>query len=141
LIQSAGAQITKEVQRKVWDVQPSGCSPWLVAPFNVHDEVMIVTHPSVVDEVTEAVTKTVVSYRERVPLIAMEFGTGMENWGEKSQPENVIRIFPSQDDFDAIEAQNLLDALDDATEEGGGMDEWDGGHDHISSDDLDEILA
>lgn len=141
LIQSAGAQITKEVQRKVWDVQPAGCNPWLVAPFNVHDEVMIVTHPSVVGEVTEAVTKTVVSYRERVPLIAMEFGIGMKNWGEKSQPDSVIRIFPSQEDFDAITAKNLLDALDDETEEGGGMDEWDGGHDYISSDDLDEILA
>jgi hypothetical protein len=141
LIQSPGAVITKRVQRRIWDIQPAGVNEWLVAPFNVHDEVMVVTHPSVKHDVAAVVEETVISYRERVPLIAMEFGMGMKNWGEKDDAEETRKIFPGKEGFDAIIADNLEEALDDQTEEGGGFDEWDGGFDNVSSDDLDEILA
>ncbi len=40
LIQSPGAEITKEVQRKIWDIQPQGAHPVVVAPMNIHDEIM-----------------------------------------------------------------------------------------------------
>ncbi len=84
-IQSVGAEITKKVQRRIWDLQPAGAHGWCVAPFNVHDEVLSVTHPDYVDRVTETVRETVESYRPQVPLIGMTWSTAMDNWAEKSK--------------------------------------------------------
>ncbi len=136
LIQSPGAQITKRVQRRIWDVQPSGVNDWHVAPMNVHDEVMVVMTPSVREKVAEIVTETVVSYRDRVPLIAMGWGMNMRSWGDKDDDDvEVIDIFPNE--FD----EKVAEALDDQTDEGSGFNEWDGGMDVLSSDDLDELFV
>lgn len=81
-IQSSGAQITKYVQRKIWDIQPHGVHDWLVQPCNVHDEVLCPTAPEVDELVTSTVNEAVESFRERVPLI--EFGwKPMESWASK----------------------------------------------------------
>lgn len=81
-IQSSGAQITKHVERKVWDIQPHGVHDWLVQPMNVHDQVLTPTDPSVDDQVYEAVYKAVESFRDRVPLIEFDYKP-MESWASK----------------------------------------------------------
>jgi hypothetical protein len=83
LIQSPGAQITKAVQRKVWDLQPAGIGPFLVAPMNIHDEILCVTNPSTVDATADAVEQAVESFRPLVPLIGMKWQMAMHNWAEK----------------------------------------------------------
>lgn len=81
-IQSSGAQITKAVQRKIWDLQPSGANPWLVQPCNVHDEILCPLDPSVAEKVDSIVTEAVESFRPKVPLI--EFGwKAMATWASK----------------------------------------------------------
>lgn len=81
-IQSSGAQITKYVQRKIWDLQPHGFHPWLVQPCNVHDEILCPTAPEMLDRVDEVVEEAVESFRGKVPLI--EFGwKPMETWASK----------------------------------------------------------
>ena len=141
LIQSPGAQITKRVQRRIWDVQPSGVHGWAVAPMNVHDEVMVVMRPALKEKVLDIVTETVTSYKDQVPLIAMEWGMGMRNWGDKDADDvEQTMIFPGKGGYTDEEAENLAGALDDDTTEGGGYDEWDGGHETLSSDDLDLIM-
>jgi hypothetical protein len=137
LIQSPGAQITKEVQRKIWDLQPIGVSEWIVAPMNIHDEVLSVTRPDMQQKVAEVVTETVVSYRERVPLIAMKFGMNLANWGEKGSSAEVVHIFPNNEEF----GDQVAEALDDQTAEGGGYDEWDAGLDGMTSDEMDELFV
>lgn len=82
-IQSYGAQITKLVQRKVWDLQPTGIGAWLVTPMNVHDEILSVTDPSMVERVKETVDAAVESVRPRVPLIEMNWKKEMQSWAEK----------------------------------------------------------
>lgn len=82
VIQSSGAQITKHVQRNIWDLQPTGVSPWKVQPCNIHDEILCPTAPDYVSKVTETVKQTVESYRDRVPLIAMDWGT-LSTWADK----------------------------------------------------------
>jgi len=95
LIQSPGAMITKDLQRQIWDIQPSGVNPWRVAPINIHDEVLSVTDPDYVDEVTDVTLRVVESYRDRVPLIGMDWVKSMENWaGKKGAKEAVISIGP-----------------------------------------------
>lgn len=83
LIQSSGAQITKAVQRKIWDIQPSGIHTWAVQPMNIHDELMCVTHPDYTGEVEAVVNATVESFRPKVPLIKMEWATGLSSWADK----------------------------------------------------------
>lgn len=82
-IQSSGAQITKLVQRKIWDLQPNGVSPWLVQNFNVHDEIMAVVHPSISIQVKKIVRDAVESVRVKVPLIKLEWTIGMNSWADK----------------------------------------------------------
>ena len=83
VIQSYGATITKDLQRSIWDLQPSGIHKWLVQPMNVHDEVLCPTCPSVIDRVKTIVHNKVESYRPKVPLIEMEWKVGIKNWAEK----------------------------------------------------------
>lgn len=83
LIQSPGAMITKELQRKIWDLQPHGVNEWVVAPMNVHDEVLSVTRPDAIDAVTDVVVRTVESFRPQVPLIGMDWVKSMESWAGK----------------------------------------------------------
>lgn len=83
VIQSSGAQITKEVQRKIWDLQPCGVHTWVVAPLNVHDEILCVTNPGFTNQVEKVVKDTVEAYRSKVPLIGIKWHTGIKNWAEK----------------------------------------------------------
>lgn len=82
VIQSTGAQITKGVQRQVWDIQPHGIHKWLVQPCNVHDEILCVADPAVRDKVAETVKASVESFRPKIPLIKMEWHN-MTTWADK----------------------------------------------------------
>jgi hypothetical protein len=91
-IQSPGGQITKRVQRRVWDLQPAGINMLLVAPMNIHDELMTVTHPTMIKQVTAVVWETVESYRPQVPLIGMTWFEHMLNWAEKKAGASAVKM-------------------------------------------------
>jgi hypothetical protein len=82
-IQSPGAIVTKSVQRKIWDYQPVGINPWMVKPMNVHDELLAPTRPGHEENIKKIVDDRVQYYREKIPLIAMKWQTGMKSWAEK----------------------------------------------------------
>ena len=90
-IQSPGAEITKHVQRTIWDLQPVGVNQWRVAPMNIHDEIMCVTRPDVVPSVTQVVRDSVEHFRPKVPLIGMDWNEEMANWAEKKSGTIKIR--------------------------------------------------
>ena len=81
VIQSSGAQITKRVQRRIWDIQPSGIGEWLVQGMNIHDEIMCNVKKGL--NVKEVVDKAVEEYKKTIPLIKMEWKTNLKSWGEK----------------------------------------------------------
>jgi len=83
VIQSSGATTTKRVQRRVWDVQPSGVGPFLVKPCNIHDEVLSPTKPEKTAEVEAIVYETVESFRPTIPLIKLEWSFGWNSWADK----------------------------------------------------------
>jgi hypothetical protein len=91
-IQSVGAEITKHLQRRIWDLQPVGVNDWHVAPMNIHDEIMCVTRPDMVSSVAPVVREVVESYRPKVPLVGMDWGEGLRNWGEKKSATKQIKI-------------------------------------------------
>jgi DNA polymerase I-like protein with 3'-5' exonuclease and polymerase domains len=82
VIQSSGAQITKSVQRKIWDLQPVGHHKFVVRPMNIHDEILCPLQPEIAEKVRESVVEAVDAFKERVPLIKLEWQK-MNNWGEK----------------------------------------------------------
>lgn len=82
-IQSSGAQITKRVQRRIWDLQPIGVTPWKVQTLNVHDEVHVATRPEFIDQIADVVRETVESFREQVPLIEIDWNKEEKSWADK----------------------------------------------------------
>jgi len=102
-IQSPGAQITKRVQRKIWDLQPVGVHDWLVALMNVHDEILCVNHPTMPDTIADVVRMAVESFRSQVPLIGMEWYKCGTSWASKSGAgaEGVVIISYEKDKIHA----------------------------------------
>jgi hypothetical protein len=91
-IQSPGAEITKSVQRRLWDLQPAGVHPLMLAPLNVHDELMVVAMPAIVPNITANVREVVESFRGHVPLVGMTWYEGMDNWAEKKGGAAPVKI-------------------------------------------------
>ena len=91
-IQSPGAEITKSVQRRLWDLQPPGIHPLIVAPLNVHDELEVVADPPLIPTITATVRSVVESYRSKVPLVGMTWFEAMANWAEKKGGATPVKI-------------------------------------------------
>jgi DNA polymerase I-like protein with 3'-5' exonuclease and polymerase domains len=82
-IQGSGAQITKELQAKIWEMQPAGIEEWLVQPLQVHDEVLCVSQPELAEAVKVKVDAYVEEVKERVPLTGMKWQYDLASWQEK----------------------------------------------------------
>jgi hypothetical protein len=82
-IQSSGATITKKLQTRIWQVQPSGIHKWRTQPLNIHDEIMCPTRPEYVEQVQTIATGFVESLKDKIPLVEMEWSTGLKSWAEK----------------------------------------------------------
>jgi hypothetical protein len=82
-IQAVGAEVTKEVQRDVWDLQPAGVHPFKVALMNVHDEIAAVTTPDMVEPVAKRIQSRVESFRSKIPLIAISWNKCVKSWANK----------------------------------------------------------
>ena len=85
VIQSTGAEITKELQVNLWSLQPAGIDRWMIQPFNVHDEVMAPTRdePALIERIDEIVQSLLDKYRPMVPLIGIDWSNGLKTWGDK----------------------------------------------------------
>lgn len=94
VIQSSGAQVTKRVQRRMWDMQTTGVSKWLVMPMNIHDELEAPCAPEAVEAVATAVDRAVEEFREVVPLIKLKWQKNLNSWAwdEPSSKEQVQSV-------------------------------------------------
>ena len=91
-IQSPGAQITKAVQRKLWELQPVGVHDLRLMIMNVHDELLCVTRPELGDTIVDVVREKVESFRPKVPLIGITWHKEMQNWAEKKGTADTVKI-------------------------------------------------
>ena len=64
----------------------------MLAPLNVHDELMVVAMPAIVHDITANVREVVESFRGHVPLIGMTWFEGMDNWAEKKGGAAPVKI-------------------------------------------------
>lgn len=83
VIQSSGATLTKNLQRRMWDIQPSGIAHWRVQPMNIHDEVACPSLPDYQNQLTQIVDDFLVEFRPKVPLIAMKWKSNLKSWADK----------------------------------------------------------
>ena len=81
VIQSTGGQLTKNLQARIWKVQPCGLNNWLVQPMNVHDEIMCPN--KVPDKLIEIVKDFVAEYKKLVPLLGIDWHPNIESWAGK----------------------------------------------------------
>jgi hypothetical protein len=83
-IQSSGAQMTKEVQRRLWNLQPQGVGAWVVQPMNVHDEIMCPVNSINTANATERIVKAFVEeYKQYVPLLRLDWEKDLKSWADK----------------------------------------------------------
>lgn len=85
VIQSTGAQLTKGLQRRIWDVQPSGIHEWHVRPMNSHDELMVPMKPELAERVEQIVKGFVAENRVLIPLLDVEWHKNIPNWSAKGK--------------------------------------------------------
>ena len=83
VIQSSGAQVCKKLQRQIWDLQPIGIGDWKVQPLNVHDEVMVPTHPTLIPKLEKLVDDFIIWLKKKVPLAEIDWGSRLNSWAEK----------------------------------------------------------
>lgn len=81
VIQGTGAKITKQVQRRIWDLQPPGVHPLQVKLMNVHDELLCVHRKELTSRIREIVLDTVDEDRTIVPLLDITWETDLKCWG------------------------------------------------------------
>ncbi len=81
-IQSTGAGITKDVEERIWRVQPIGCNSWVVRPMQVHDEIMAVVDPAATQQVANVVRNRVEELKDTVPLLKLDWSVGGKNWAD-----------------------------------------------------------
>lgn len=82
-IQSTGAQITKHLQRRIWNLQPYGISEWVVQVYNGHDEIMATHHPDLAEMIAQTVKATITGFQTKIPLLKMEWKSNLSTWAEK----------------------------------------------------------
>jgi hypothetical protein len=73
----------KELQVRIWGLQPCGIHKWHVIPANFHDEIMVPTLPSLSDEITRIKDEFVEEYKQQVPLLAIDWGANLSDWSAK----------------------------------------------------------
>lgn len=82
-IQSAGAVLTKELQRRIWRLQPVGVHKFVVCPMNVHDEVLAPSLPDYVDRIKKTVEDFIAEKSKLIDMLKMDWKTGIGSWAEK----------------------------------------------------------
>lgn len=83
VIQSSGAQLTKKLQRRLWDIQPVGIHEWHVQPMNVHDEIMCPALEKCVSQIETVQKEFVDEFKEQVPLLGIDWRSRIASWANK----------------------------------------------------------
>jgi hypothetical protein len=83
VIQSPGSTMTKELQVRLWGLQPSGVQDWHIMPMNIHDEVLAPTLPSLSPKVQNIVAEFIEEYKQFVPLLGIDWKSNITDWSEK----------------------------------------------------------
>ena len=79
-IQSSGSKPTKNLQVKIWELQPCGVHPWKVRNMQVHDEVLVVSTPDMSDKIIKVKDDFLIEYKKTIPLLDITWSAQMDSW-------------------------------------------------------------
>jgi hypothetical protein len=83
VIQSTGAEICKELQSSLWNLQPVGVQKWYVQLMNNHDEILC-CHPSgLKEEINDVVAEHIKVFKKYIPLLEIDWKDGLKDWSDK----------------------------------------------------------
>ena len=80
-IQSPGGEMTKRLQERFWNLQPTGIGKFIIKPFNVHDELCNPCKPELKNKILDIKNKFIEEYQSIIPTLAMDWKEG-NNWQE-----------------------------------------------------------
>jgi hypothetical protein len=80
--------------------------------MNVHDEVLSVTRPDLIDTVARVVVNVVESYRDRVPLIGMKWVKNMDSWAGKGGKGAVELVHVSPHGIKGLDDDTYVPPMD-----------------------------
>lgn len=91
LIQSAGRTITLRVQKRSWDVQPVGITPFRVKLMSIHDEIMVTSSMEDAITIRQAVVDEVADICKTVPLTSLGWAVDGKSWFGTKASKDVTR--------------------------------------------------
>jgi hypothetical protein len=83
VIQSPEASIVKDLQCRLWAVQPCGIHDWRIRLLNIHDELMTVTRKQYVEKIKNIVETFIEETRSIIPLIEIDWSDKLDSWADK----------------------------------------------------------
>ena len=83
VIQSTGADSCKELQVRLWTIQPSGINNWRIQPMNIHDEIMAPMLSDYIEQSDTIREQFIKDMSEKIPLIEIEWGNRLNTWADK----------------------------------------------------------
>lgn len=82
-IQSTGAEITKDTQAALWELQPAGCHPFELMLLNVHDEIMAPMRKELKPKARAIIDARVQHYSDIIPMISIDWSDNLNSWADK----------------------------------------------------------
>ena len=83
VIQSPEASFVKDLQRRLWDLQTSGITDWMIQLINIHDELMSVCQKHMPPKIRKVVEQFIVEMKKYIPLIDIDWSDKIETWADK----------------------------------------------------------
>ncbi len=79
-IQSKGAEVTKELQVDLWELQPKGIKRWIIVPMQVHDEIQVVTYDWKAFMIQDIIDAFLKRRRKIIPLLKIAWEHNQRHW-------------------------------------------------------------
>jgi len=84
VIQSTGALMTKDLQTRLWALQPTGIHKFRIQLLNIHDELLAPSLPEIFEDMKQIIKDALIDYAKIVPLVNIEWEVGVETWASRS---------------------------------------------------------
>ena len=79
-IQSSGSNPTKNLQRRLWDLQPCGIHPMVMRNLQVHDEILVVSPPELTKDIIRVKDEFLLDFKKQIPLLNITWDSNMSDW-------------------------------------------------------------
>jgi DNA polymerase I-like protein with 3'-5' exonuclease and polymerase domains len=83
VIQSSGANLTKNLQNEIWQLQPQGVHEFKLMVLNCHDEIMVPAKNEYHIIVSNLVKDFIKRHSDKVPLLKIDWKDRIDSWAGK----------------------------------------------------------